>query len=196
MWLIVGLGNPGREYERTRHNIGFLLVDQFLQDFQRLTNVQLPSSPRWQSQFKAELCKLTFKDQDLILLKPQTFMNLSGEAVVAARGFFKIPIENVVTVQDEVDLPFGQIRVHFERGHGGHNGIRSITQLMGSNAYHRLRMGVGKPTQPGPSVADHVLGPFNKDEESQMNEVLGRGCQALLSLIQDGYAKTATRFNV
>ncbi len=190
MWMVVGLGNPGREYAKTRHNIGFMVLDHWVQ-----AGSSLVGSGQWQSQFKAEVIKTRLERQDLLLLKPQTFMNLSGESVVAARGFYKVEPQNIIVVHDEVDLPFSQMRIQFERGHGGHNGIRSIHGLLGTNAYYRVRMGIGKPPQPGPPMVDHVLGAFSKEEFAELPEFLSRAIEGISTLIQEGYPKASSLFN-
>ncbi len=155
MWLIVGLGNPGGEYKLTRHNIGFMAVDYFLQGL---------GNPPMKNQFKAEISQVKWKDHQLIFCKPQTFMNLSGESVQPLMGFYKIPMDHLIVLHDEIDQPFGQIKIQKNRGHGGHNGIKSISGLMGSADYIRLRLGVGRPANPNIPVSDHVLGKFAKEE--------------------------------
>lgn len=136
MKLIVGLGNPGPEYALTRHNIGFLVVDAF--------NEIHNNGGRWRSEHKALTSKLRLKDEQVLLVKPQTFMNLSGQAVSALLGFYNIPISDLLVVQDEVDLKFGEMKFVKKRGPGGHNGIRSVTEQLGTDDYARLRLGVEK----------------------------------------------------
>ena len=186
MWLIVGLGNPGNEYKLTRHNIGFMTVDFFLQGL---------GNPPSQNKFKAEITPATWQGNSLLFCKPQTFMNLSGEAVQALMGFYKIPLDHLIVIHDDIDQPFNQLKIHKNRGHGGHNGIKSISNLMGSMDYARLKLGVGRPDNPNFAVADYVLGKFSKEEASLLPPFLNRSCDALESLILDGVQKASTKFN-
>lgn len=156
MWLFVGLGNPGKEYEKTRHNIGFMFIDA-LRDHYPSTN---PSR-----RFQGECAETIVAGTKVLTLKPTTFMNLSGLAVAAIAQFYKIPITSVVIFHDELDLPLGKIRVKTGGGHGGHNGIKSIDAHVG-NATTRVRMGIGHPGQKD-AVTSHVLGPFSSSERDQ-----------------------------
>lgn len=186
MWLIVGLGNPGGEYKLTRHNVGFMAVDYFLHGL---------GNPAHKNQFKAELTQVKWRDKQILFCKPQTFMNLSGESVQPLLGFYKIPIEKLIVIHDDIDQPFNQMKIHKNRGHGGHNGIKSITNQLGTMDYARLKLGVGRPENPQFSVADYVLGKFSQDEFAQMPEFLNRGVDALESLMLDGIQKASTKFN-
>ncbi len=186
MWLIVGLGNPGSEYKLTRHNIGFMAVDDLLKGL---------GDPNVKKQFKAEFFQTEFKDQQLLICKPQTFMNLSGESVQAIMSFYKIPMDKLIVIHDDIDQAFGQIRIHKNRGHGGHNGIRSISGLLGSADYLRIKLGVGRPENPHIPVADYVLGPFNPSEMSALPVFLNKSCDALKSLMLEGLQKASTKFN-
>ena len=150
--LIVGLGNPGPNYEKTRHNIGFMVIDAL----QQRTNASKVNS----SSFKGEL----FKFSEHFLLKPMTFMNLSGESIVAVKNFYKI--ETVVVIHDDLDLPFGTLRFKHGGGHGGHNGLRS-TDAKISPEYIRIRMGIGKPEHKG-EVASYVLSDFSSEEQKHL----------------------------
>lgn len=184
--MIVGLGNPGSKYALTRHNIGFMAVDAINESLER---------SRWQEQFKAEVVKTKLRGEDLLLVKPQTFMNLSGDSVQAASHFYKIPLEKIIVFHDEVDVPFLSMRLQKNRGHGGHNGIRDITAKMGSMDYARIRLGVGRPENPHIPMADYVLGNFTKEEFNQLPDFLNRAGDALESLIFDGLQKASTDFN-
>jgi PTH1 family peptidyl-tRNA hydrolase len=188
MWLIVGLGNPGPKYALTRHNIGFLAVDLFAQSL-------LQANPIWQEEHKAQVCKLKIEDIPVMFAKPMTFMNKSGESVVALLNYYKIPLENLLVVQDDIDQPFSGLRFHKNRGHGGHNGIRSISELLGTADYARLKLGVGRPTHPEMEVADYVLGKFSVDEQAQLNDFLNEAGDAMESLIFEGLSKASTKFN-
>ncbi len=186
MWLIVGLGNPGSQYKFNRHNIGFMAVDSF---------VGPEKLKSYKSEFKAEFQKLKFKDEEIFVLKPMTYMNLSGESVQELATFYKIPLDRIVVIHDEIDQPFGKIKVQKARGHGGHNGVRDITAKMGSNDYIRLRLGVGRPSHPGFNVADYVLQNFAKEEQAGLEDLLIQSTLALETIIIDGYAKAANKFN-
>lgn len=186
MWLIVGLGNPGGEYKLTRHNIGFMAVDYLLQGL---------GNPPVKNQFKAEVAQIKLNDQPVIVCKPQTFMNLSGESVQPLMGFYKIPLDHLIVIHDDIDQPFDQMKIHKNRGHGGHNGIRSISGLLGSADYIRLKLGVGRPANPNIPVADYVLGKFSKEEFEKMPDFLNRGLDAIESILRDGVQKASTKFN-
>ncbi len=186
MWLIVGLGNPGKEYKFTRHNIGFMAVDYLLQSL---------GSPPEKDQFKAEVTQAKLGDTPVILCKPQTFMNLSGESVQLLMGFYKIPLTHLLVIHDDIDQSYGQMRLHKNRGHGGHNGIRSISGLLGSADYIRLKLGVGRPDNPEYSVADYVLGKFSSEESKTLPGFLNKALDATESLLRDGLQKASTNFN-
>lgn len=186
MWLVVGLGNPGGEYKLTRHNIGFMAVDYCLQGL---------GNPVAKNQFKAEIFQTKIGEHQVIFCKPQTYMNLSGESVQPLMGFFKIPLDHLIVIHDEIDQPFGQMKIQKNRGHGGHNGIKSITGLMGTMDYTRLRLGVGRPENPQFNVADYVLGKFTQDEFSQLPDFLNKAGDALEAIMNDGVQKASTKFN-
>lgn len=152
MLLIVGLGNPGTQYENTRHNIGFKVIDKLVFDF--------GANEISKSSFKGEL----FKSSNLLFLKPMTYMNLSGESVQAVKNFYKIELEDIIVVHDDIDLPFSALRFKEGGGHGGHNGLRSIDAMIGKE-YIRVRMGVDKPLHKS-QVADYVLHCFSKEEDN------------------------------
>ncbi|UYL09483.1 aminoacyl-tRNA hydrolase [Bdellovibrio sp. SKB1291214] len=185
-WLIVGLGNPGGEYKLTRHNIGFMAVDYFMQGL---------GNPSIKNQFKAEVAQATWQGHTLYFCKPQTYMNLSGESVQPLMGYYKIPQEHLIVIHDDIDQPFNQMKIHKNRGHGGHNGIKSISQLLGSQDYARLKLGVGRPENPNYPVADYVLGKFTKEEFDKMPDFLNKGIDAIESIILDGIQKASTKFN-
>jgi len=151
MLLIVGLGNPGKQYENTRHNIGFRVIDKLISD-SGARNVS-------KSSFQGEL----FKSSNILFLKPTTFMNLSGNSVQIVKNFFKIELEDIIVIHDDIDLPFSALRFKNGGGHGGHNGLRSLDAMIGKE-YSRVRMGVGKPLYKS-QVADYVLHDFSEEEE-------------------------------
>lgn len=186
MWLIVGLGNPGNEYKITRHNIGFMAMDAFLR------SVQAPAAKQ---EHKAFTWKMKMDDVDVLMAQPQTFMNRSGESVQALMNFYKIPLENLVVIHDEIDQAFGQLKIQKNRGHGGHNGVRDITEKLGSMDYIRLRLGVGRPPHPSMNVADYVLQKFTSEEMNQLPDFFQKAFDAVESIIFDGIQKASTKFN-
>lgn len=186
MWMIVGLGNPGAKYAFNRHNIGFLIADLIHESFGR---------PTWKSQDKAQVCKVDINGQSCLLVKPQTFMNLSGTSVIPLLNYYKIPIEKVCVVQDDIDQAFAQIKLQQNRGHGGHNGIKNITELLGHANYIRLKVGVGRPSIAKMDVADWVLQNFSSDEMSTLPKLLELSIQAIEALMLQGYPKASSRFN-
>jgi peptidyl-tRNA hydrolase, PTH1 family len=187
MWLIVGLGNPGRQYELTRHNIGFIFND-FLSRALQLGQEK--------SEHKALTNKFRWKDQEVLIAKPQTFMNLSGDSVRSLVDFYKISTEQIIVVHDEIDLPGLSLKLQKKRGHGGHNGIRDITEKLGTNEYLRVRLGVGRPSHPEMLVSDYVLQKFSTDELAEMTNFMEHSLNAVQTIIFDGFEKAANRFNI
>ncbi|GIL16999.1 MAG: peptidyl-tRNA hydrolase [Oligoflexia bacterium] len=186
MWLIVGLGNPGPKYALTRHNIGFQCLDLYSQSI---------NNPPWNEEHKAHICKVKINDIPVIFAKPMTYMNKSGESVQALLHYYKISLENLIVVHDELDQPFGKMKIQKNRGHGGHNGIRSISELLGTQDYIRLKLGIGRPPHPNMEVADYVLQKFSQEEQSQLADFLNKGGDALEAIIFDGLQKASTKFN-
>lgn len=183
-FLIVGLGNPGRNHAFNRHNVGFMAVD-------KLALAQGIDLRRVQS--KAIVGNGRLAERAVILAKPQTFMNLSGEAVGALASFYRIPPRAVLVVYDELDIPFGVIRLREKGGAGGHNGMRSVIQHLG-NDFPRLRLGIGRP--PGRmDPAAYVLQDFGRDELPLVSEMLATAGQAIASFVRDGIDLTMSRFN-
>jgi len=161
MHLLVGLGNIGREYELTRHNFGFLLLDQIVQDYGFFEQSK---------KFKSEVFFGEIDDKKVVAIKPQTFMNRSGISVVEAANFFKIEPKNILVLHDDLDLDLGKIRVKIGGGNAGHNGLKSIDANIDKN-YMRLRLGIGRPQNPEFAVADYVLGKFGRDEIEVVKKV-------------------------
>ncbi len=186
MWLIAGLGNPGNKYLLTRHNIGFMVVDAYMASVGR---------PAAKSEHKATTYHLSIESQKCVFALPQTYMNKSGESLSPLIEYYGIPLERVLVMHDEVDLPFGSFKVQFDRGHGGHNGIRDIHRALGSSAYYRFKIGVGRPANPKIDVASYVLQRFSPEEEMVLPQLLNKVGDAIESLIFEGYQKTATQFN-
>ena len=186
MRMIVGLGNPGPKYLMTRHNAGFLIVDSLAQRNQ---------AGHFREEFNAHTTKLKIEHQDVLLVKPQTFMNLSGEAVAPLIKYYKIELENLLVVHDEIDLPFYKIKFQFNRGHGGHNGVRSLHNLIGTHTYSRLRFGIGRPSNDKISVADYALQNFNNEEQKILPEALSLAAEGIECFILNGLNIAATRYN-
>jgi len=161
MKLLVGLGNPGKDYARNRHNIGFMVLEEIAKAY---------NFTPWRSRFKGEISEGLIEGQKCLLLKPQTFMNLSGEAVQAASSFYKIDLKDIIVFHDEIDLPAAKIKIKTDGGNAGHNGLKSISQHVG-NAYTRVRMGVGRPVQKS-QVANFVLKDFSKDDADWLEDAL------------------------
>jgi peptidyl-tRNA hydrolase, PTH1 family len=164
-FLIAGLGNPGPNYEETRHNVGFLIVDELA----RQQELSLDSG-KWDGLF----CRASFFGGRIFLLKPQTFMNLSGKSVARFADFFKIPVDHILVVHDDLDMHPGRLKLVSNGGAGGHNGIRSLIQCLGSNKFYRLKYGIGKPGQnevhAEMPVEKYVLAPFSKDEKELLEK--------------------------
>jgi len=168
MLLIVGVGNPGVQYEDTRHNIGFKVIDSLVSDF--------GANEISKSTFQGEL----FKTSNILLLKPTTYMNLSGNAVQAVKNFYKIALEDIIVIHDDIDLPFSALRFKRGGGHGGHNGLRSIDEMVGK-AYIRVRMGVDKPPYKS-QVADYVLSDFSTEEHEVLKPWIAHTSEAIKAL--------------
>ena len=182
--LVVGLGNPGREYERTRHNAGWLVVDELAR--------RLAGS--WRSKFSGRLAEVRLDGTRLALLKPETFMNDSGRSVAAAAKFFKVAPESLLIVHDDVDLEPGRLQARAGGGLAGHNGLRSLAQALGSQDFLRLRIGVGRPGRGDPrSVADYVLSAFEPEED--VGGLIERSADAVETLARDGLEAAQQRFN-
>lgn len=188
MKILCGLGNPGREYEHNRHNIGFMVLEAL--------------AARWKlsftsKKFDAELAQGSFAGEKLLLLKPQTFMNLSGTALGGAARFYKVAPADVLVIHDELDLPFAKLALKAGGGTGGHNGLNSIRESWGEETYGRLRFGIGKPTGPNAKeqVIGHVLGDFSKEERSALPDLIGKACDISESWVREGLARAMNRWN-
>jgi PTH1 family peptidyl-tRNA hydrolase len=179
--LIVGLGNPGREYAETRHNVGFMIVDL----------LAAKQGAEWVSGKRRNA--LVARAGETWLLKPQTYMNLSGEAVAHLTGFYKIPASAVLVILDDMALPLGKLRFRANGSAGGHNGLQSVIDHLGTQSVARLRVGIGA-ADPGASVG-HVLGRFREDERPVLNETLQRAMEAIQCAQQEGLPTAMNRFN-
>jgi PTH1 family peptidyl-tRNA hydrolase len=182
--LVVGLGNPGREYERTRHNAGWLALDELARRH----------GGSWRSKFSGSLAEVRLGDAKLALLKPETYMNESGRSVGAAARFFKVEPEQVLVVHDDVDLETGRLQARRGGGLAGHNGLRSLGQYLGSQDFLRLRVGVGRPGRGDRrSVADWVLSPFAPEEDP--DALVSQSADAVETIVSDGLEAAQQRFN-
>ena len=184
-FLIIGLGNPGREYRDNRHNAGFMLVDWLI--------VRL-NARGMKLQSKAIVTDAVYNDHKLILAKPQTYMNLSGQSVQGLVHFYKLPLTNVLIAHDDLDLPFGTIRMRPGGGPGGQKGLASTIVQLGTEDIPRLRMGIGRP--PGRmEAADYVLQDFSKAEMKELSSILDRAADAVLTFVTDGLDKAMNKYN-
>ena len=182
--LVVGLGNPGREYASTRHNVGFMVADELARRH----------DGSWRSKFSGEVADVRVDGARLALLKPQTFMNESGRSVAAAAKFYKVDPEGLVAVHDEVDLDLGRMQARLGGGLAGHNGLRSVASALQTPEFLRLRIGVGRPERGDPRpVADWVLSPF--DPEVNVGALVGRAADAVETLVSEGLEEAQQRFN-
>jgi PTH1 family peptidyl-tRNA hydrolase len=183
--LIVGLGNPGLAYRHNRHNIGFMVADVLAQKLE---------IPLKRVKFKAQIGNGKVEGIPVIIAKPLTYMNNSGEAVAPLVHYFKVPLERLLVIHDDMDLPLGTLRMRPSGGSAGHNGMLSIFDKLGTNAISRLRVGIGRP--PGRmDPADYVLQDFPKSEEELLNMVIAQACEAVLAFITTGLEKAMNTYN-
>lgn len=184
MKIIVGLGNPGEKYLKTRHNFGFMVIDRLAQQLEMECT---------QKKFQSFFSKNTVEHEEIILLKPQTFMNLSGVAVKEAADMYKCALQNLMVVCDDLDLPLGKIRIRRSGGCGGHRGLESIAACLGSTDFPRLRIGIGRPSIGDPR--NYVLSTFSREEEGVAGETIEKACLALKSWIFEGIEACMNKFN-
>ena len=182
MFLIAGLGNPGDKYKLTRHNIGFLVIDEMIKNL-TTSNINNPN-------FKA----IVNKAPNTILVKPQTFMNLSGESVVAIADYYDIPNDNIIVIHDDIDLNFGSVKFKVGGGHGGHNGLKSIDANIDKD-YIRVRIGVGKPENKA-DVANYVLNNFNKEELNNLNDIISHVIKAIELIKKEPLERVKSTFTL
>ena len=183
--LIVGLGNPGLAYRHNRHNVGFMVADALADKLE---------IPLKRVKFKAQIGNGKLEDIPIIIAKPLTFMNNSGEAVAPLVRYFKVPLERLLVIHDDMDLPLGTLRMRPSGGSAGHNGMLSIFDKLGTNAIPRLRVGIGRP--PGRmDPADYVLQDFSRSEEELLNMVITQACEAALAFITTGLEKAMNTYN-
>ncbi|NVJ09052.1 aminoacyl-tRNA hydrolase [Myxococcus sp. AM001] len=188
MKLIVGLGNPGREYERHRHNIGFMVVEALLSRARAALN---------QEKFAARVGQGTLAGERVLFVEPQTFMNLSGRSVAEAARFFKVPVADVLVIHDELDLPLGRLQLKAGGGSGGHNGLKSIVSSLGDEGFIRLRFGIGKPEGPNARerVAGYVLSNFDDGERRELESLIDRAMDMTELWLREGLSVAMNRFN-
>jgi len=184
--LVVGLGNPGPRYQATRHNIGFRAVDRL---------VERHGSVGFRSRFEGEIAQFDRAGERVVVLKPMTFMNRSGHSVRPAMAFFKLSPEALLVVHDELDLALGDIRLKVGGGEAGHNGLRSISEQLGTSAYGRLRCGIGRAQGGGGTVADYVLDGFSPADQTLAEQMVDGAVEALVRVIEDGISAAMNQTN-
>jgi peptidyl-tRNA hydrolase, PTH1 family len=185
MKCIVGLGNPGKKYQTTRHNIGFMVIEELL------------NRHHWQlnkDKFKGKFALENLNGEKIVLLEPQTYMNLSGESLRPIMDYYNIELEDVLIIYDDLDLPPGKIRLRQKGGHGGHNGIRSIIDHVGTKDFKRIRIGVGRPTSPLP-VVDYVLGSFYKEEQELVRQSIEKAADACERWMEKPFEEVMNEYN-
>jgi peptidyl-tRNA hydrolase, PTH1 family len=184
-WLVVGLGNPGSEYQDTRHNAGFKVVDVLGENLR---------ASYWKDEAGARTAQVRFGDEDLVLAKPQTFVNLSGKAIAKLAESYGVALGRIVVVHDDLDLPAGVVRVKRGGGHGGHNGLRSINEQLGTGDYPRVRIGIGRP--PGRmDPADFVLEPVRGVAAQQLEDAVPTAAQAVTHVLEHGVESAMQEYN-
>ncbi|MCS6866009.1 MAG: aminoacyl-tRNA hydrolase [Gemmataceae bacterium] len=183
MKVIVGLGNPGAQYAGTRHNVGFEVIDYL---------AAAPTCSPFREKFQAVIAETQEGGETVLLVKPLTFMNLSGRAVRAILDFYKVPIENLLVVCDDLNLPLGKLRLRAQGSHGGQNGLRNIQDQLGTTAYARLRIGIGPPSW---DAVDHVLSKFRPSERPVIDQAIATAAQAVLVFIRQGITAAMNQFN-
>lgn len=185
-WLLVGLGNPGSKYESTRHNMGFLAVDGLARRkgfrFNKL-------------RFRAWTAEWMVNGEKVLVMKPQTYMNLSGESVGEAARFYKVPADHVLVISDDVSLPVGKLRIRKSGSAGGHNGLKNIIQHLGTDAFPRIKVGVGMPEHPDHEMIDWVIGKPQGEEAKTLRAALDRAAEAALCIVDEGADRAMNRFN-
>ena len=184
MHIITGLGNPGRKYENTRHNLGFITVDRLAEEH----GISVTKSKH-----KALIGEGRISGQKVLLVKPQTFMNLSGEAVRAVMDYYKEPVENLLVIYDDADIPAGAVRIRKKGGAGTHNGMRSVVSCLGDDGFARIRIGIG--TQDDRDIIDHVLGGFTREEADVMREAVLTAVSAVECMLSEGIDIAMNEYN-
>ncbi|MDN4620807.1 aminoacyl-tRNA hydrolase [Paenibacillus sp. PsM32] len=185
MKWIVGLGNPGSEYAKTRHNVGFMALDRLADRHGIAIN---------QAKSKSLIGEGHIDGVKVVLIKPMTYMNLSGEAIRGYMDYYKVPLEDLIVVYDDMDTETGKIRLRYQGSAGGHNGIKSIIQHTGTQTFNRIRMGISRPA-PGYAIVDYVLSPFAKKEKELLDEMIENACNAMEYSLKHTFEQTMAKFN-
>lgn len=185
MKVIVGLGNPGKKYEKTRHNAGFFVIDELLKRHSITLDKQ---------KFKAEYAIEFINGEKIMFVKPQTYMNLSGQALKPLMDYYNAEIEDLIVIYDDLDLPTGKIRLRQTGSHGGHNGIRSLIDHLGTKEFNRIRLGIGRPTNAMP-IVDYVLRPFSKDQSEEVAHSVLDASDACEYWLENTFLETMNKFN-
>lgn len=185
MYVVVGLGNPGSKYRETRHNVGFSVIDILGNRYNTKIN---------KIKFKSLYAEIKIGNEKVLLVKPQTYMNNSGETLLEISNFFKVPIENIIVVLDDIDIDFGSLRVRQKGSAGSHNGMKSIIYLLKDDKIPRVKIGVGRP-EPGRDLADFVLGRFSKQEEVEIGETLVKAADAVECFIKEDINSSMNKYN-
>jgi len=186
MKAVFGLGNPGDRYANTRHNVGFLVVDALA----AMVGVKLTKK-----KFSARTGEIHIGGERVFVAKPQTYMNISGQSVAQAAGFFRLDVQDIIVVYDDMDLDFGKLRIRPEGGAGGHRGVKSIIDRLGSSDFNRVRIGIGRPGESDHTAVGHVLGSFSKDEREELDEIINRAVDALRTAITSGINVAMNQYN-
>ena len=185
MYIIAGLGNPGRKYENTRHNMGFITIDKIAEEL----GVKVDKI-----KFKALVGEANFSGQKVVLVKPQTYMNLSGQSVREVMNFYKLPMENLTVIYDDIDIPTGSVRIRKSGSAGTHNGMRDIIYNLADSGFPRIRIGIGSERRG--DLADYVTGGFTKEEVPLLEDAVTRAAAAALSIVADGIDRAMNKYNV
>ena len=185
MWVVVGLGNPGPDYEGTRHNVGYMVAERLVAD-------HCPGP--WRDKFEADVRRCRVDDTDVLFVRPRTYMNLSGRSVSAALRYFKAPVDRLVVVHDDLDQDLGRLKIVTKGGSGGHKGVDSIAESLGTDVFLRLKVGIGRPRYSEP-VEEYVLGAFYSDQRDEAGEMISRGASAVEMLLLEGPARAMTRYH-
>jgi len=185
VYMVAGLGNPGKNYHRTRHNIGFMVADRIVSKY---------GGTYTRSRYNADFAKTVLDGYKVFIVRPRSYMNRSGHPIASLAAYFKIPFPNLTVVHDDLDLPFGRIRISKDRGHGGHNGIRSIIEVLGTRDFSRIRVGVGHPGGAA-DVTGHVLGDFSKNEAAELDDIIDRCADACVDIMKNGPAFAMNTYN-
>ena len=187
LYLIVGLGNPGSQYVRTRHNAGFMVLDRLAEQWRANWTLE--------KKFKARLARTEREENKLFLCQPETYMNASGEAVGPIAAYYQVPPQNILVAVDDADLPFGEIRLRPKGSSGGHHGLESIEQHFGTQDFPRLRVGIGRQDPTVRQITGHVLSQFSGPETELLEKILKRACDQIESWLNEGILKAMSRFN-